>query len=273
MFDTANVYSDGSSEEVTGRLLKEFARRDEIVIATKVYFAKRECPNAIGLSRKAIMQQVDGSLARLGTDYINLYQIHRFDHATPIEETMEALHDVIKAGKVRYIGSSSMASWQFARMQHLADLHGWTRFVSMQNYVNLLYREEEREMLPLCVADGVGVIPWSPLARGALSRGWGVSTQRAEADQKNPILFFHDDPADKKVVDRVEELARERSVPMAQVALAWLIRKPAITAPIIGASRAGHLEDALGALDLTLSESEVARLEEFYMPHSVTGFS
>jgi 1-deoxyxylulose-5-phosphate synthase len=271
-FDTANMYSGGSSEEVTGRLLKEFTRRDEIVIATKVFFAVEDRPNAAGLSRKAIMQEIDKSLRRLDTDYIDLYQIHRFDHATPIEETMEALHDVVKAGKARYIGANSMAAWQFARMQHVADINGWTRFVSMQNYVNLLYREEEREMLPLCIADGIGVTPWSPLARGALSRSWDSSTQRGEADKNNPILFFHTDPADRLIIERVEEVARTRGVPMAQVALAWLIAKPGITAPIVGASREGHLDDAVAALDLVLTDGEIERLEEAYVPHKVMGF-
>ena len=271
-FDTANIYSRGSSEEVTGRLLKEFTKRDEIVLATKLFFADANRPNAAGLSRKAIMQEVDRSLARLGTDYIDLYQIHRFDYGTPIEETMEALHDVVKAGKARYIGANSMAAWQFAKMQHVADRHGWMRFVSMQNYVNLLYREEEREMLPLCLAEGVGVIPWSPLARGALSRSWNSSTQRAEADKKNPILFFHREDADRLVIERVETVAGARGLPMAQVALAWLIAKPGITAPIVGASRAGHLDDAVAALDLTLTDDEIVQLEELYVPHKVTGF-
>ena len=271
-FDTANVYSGGSSEEVTGRLLKEFTRRDEIVVATKLFFAESDRPNAAGLSRKAILREIDESLTRLGTDYIDLYQIHRFDHATPIEETMEALHDVVKAGKARYIGANSMAAWQFAKMQFVAERNGWTRFVSMQNYVNLLYREEEREMLPLCHADGVAVIPWSPLARGALSRPWAASTERAAADLKNPILFFHQDDADRRVIDQVEEVARARGLPMAQIALAWLIAKPVITAPIVGAARTSHLDDAVAALDLILTEDETSRLEDPYIPHKVTGF-
>jgi aryl-alcohol dehydrogenase-like predicted oxidoreductase len=272
-FDTANWYSGGTSEEVTGRLLREFARRDEIVLATKLFFPVGEArPNRSGLSRKAIMQEIDDSLCRLKTDYVDLYIVHRFDYDTPIEETMEALHDIVKAGKARYLGASSMAAWQFARMQHTADLHGWTRFVSMQNYVNLLYREEEREMLPLCVADGIGVTPWSPLARGMLGRPWHVSTERSMADEKNPMRRAHGDEADRAVVSRLEEVAARHGSPMAQVALAWLMARPGISAPIIGATRNLHLDDAVAALDINLSDEEMKLLEEPYTPHRIIGY-
>ena len=271
-YDTANVYSDGSSEEIIGRALKEFARRDEIVIATKVCGRIRPGPNGAGLSRKAIMHEIDASLSRLGTDYVDLYQIHRFDPDTPIEETLEALHDVVQAGKARYIGASSMYAWQFATMLHTADANGWTRFVSMQNYVNLLYREEEREMLPLCDAEGIGVIPWSPLARGRLTRDWGESTKRSQSDEFGRTLYEQTASADREVVEAVASVAKQRSVPMAQVALAWVLAKPAVTAPIVGASKAGHLDDAIAALDINLTPDELAALEAAYVPHEVVGF-
>jgi aryl-alcohol dehydrogenase-like predicted oxidoreductase len=272
-FDTANVYSDGSSEEIVGRALKEFTRRDEVVIATKVHGRMRPGPNGAGLSRKAILHEIDASLTRLGTDYVDLYQIHRFDPETPIEETLEALHDVVKAGKARYIGASSMWAWQFATMLNVAETNGWTRFVSMQNYLNLLYREEEREMLPLCEAEGIGVIPWSPLARGRLTRDWDETTERSETDTFGKTLYQKTADADRTVVDRVAEVAKARGVPRAQVALAWVLAKPEVTAPIVGASKAGHLEDAVAALALELSDEEIARLEEPYLPHAVVGMS
>jgi aryl-alcohol dehydrogenase-like predicted oxidoreductase len=272
-FDTANVYSDGTSEEIVGRALKEFVARDEVVIATKVHGAMRKGPNGGGLSRKAILAEIDASLARLGTDYVDLYQIHRFDHEVPIEETLEALHDVVKAGKARYIGASSMAAWQFATMLHVAEANGWTRFVTMQNYVNLLYREEEREMLPLCAAEGIGLIPWSPLARGRLTRDWDETTERSQTDTFGKTLYAQTADADRKVVETVAEIAKERGVPRAQVALAWVMAKPEVSAPIVGASKSGHLDDAIAALDLALSEDEIARLEEPYVPHAVVGFS
>ncbi|QWA09696.1 aldo/keto reductase [Sodalis ligni] len=272
-FDTANVYSDGTSEEIVGRLLKEFARREEIVIATKVHGRMHPGPNGAGLSRKAIMQEIDNSLRRLGTDYVDLYQIHRFDYSVPIEETLEALHDVVKAGKARYIGASSMYAWQFATMLHVAEAHGWTKFSTMQNYVNLLYREEEREMLPLCEAKGIGVIPWSPLARGRLTRPWDDSTKRSETDKFGKTLYEHTADADRRVVEAVAAVAEERHVPRAQVALAWVLAKSAVSAPIVGASKPGHLDDAIAALDLVLSAEEIARLEAPYVPHSVVGFS
>lgn len=271
-FDTANVYSDGTSEEIVGRALAEFTRREEVVIATKVYNRMRPGPNGAGLSRKAIMQEIDASLKRLGTDYVDLYQIHRFDSATPIEETLEALHDVVKSGKARYIGASSMYAWQFATMLHTSDAHGWTRFVTMQNYLNLLYREEEREMLPLCAAEGIGVIPWSPLARGRLTRPWGdANTKRSGTDAFGKSLYARTEQADKAVVGRVAEVARQRGVPLAQVALAWVLAKPEVSAPIVGASKPGHLDDALAALEVKLGADEIARLEEPYVPHAVVG--
>jgi aryl-alcohol dehydrogenase-like predicted oxidoreductase len=273
-FDTANSYSDGTSEEITGRLLREMARRDEIVVATKVYFPTSpgpSRPNARGLSRKAILEGIDASLRRLGMDYVDLYQIHRWDYRTPIEETLEALHDVVKAGKVRYVGASSMFAWQFAIALQLADRHGWTRFVSMQNHVNLLYREEEREMLPLCRAEGIGVIPWSPLARGRLTRDWRERTFREETDEAGKQFYAGVVEADKAVVDAVGQIAAARRVPRAQVALAWLLQQPGITSPIIGASRSGHLEDAIAALSLTLTSDECKALEAPYVPHPVAG--
>ena len=270
-FDTANMYSDGSSEEITGRALKDFANRDEIVIATKAYFPWRLAPNTMGLSRKALFAAIDDSLTRLGTDYVDLFQIHRFDPATPIAETMEALHDIVKAGKARYIGASSMWAWQFQKMQNTAKTNRWTPFVSMQNYVNLLYREEEREMLPLCRDQGIAVMPWSPLARGRLTRDWDEKTERSETDRVQGLLYTKAIEADKKVVETVAELAKERGVPRAQIAMAWLLHKPGITSPIIGATKMGHLEDAVAATELKLSADEVKRLEAPYVPHEVVG--
>ena len=272
-FDTANVYSDGSSEEIVGRALLDYVPRHEVVLATKVHGPMRQDANGRGLSRKAIMAEIDASLRRLGTDFVDLYQIHRFDAVTPIEETLEALHDVVKAGKALYLGASSMHAWQFCRALHLADRHGWTRFVSMQNHYNLLYREEEREMIGLCLAEGVGVIPWSPLARGKLTRPWQdePTTKRAETDQFGKTLY-KTDAADKAVVAAVVALAEKRGVPPAQVALAWLLGKPGVTAPIIGASKPHHLDEAVAALDLKLSSAEVADLEQPYGPHAVAGF-
>jgi aryl-alcohol dehydrogenase-like predicted oxidoreductase len=271
-FDTANVYSDGSSEEIVGRALQEFTRREEVVIATKVCGRMRAGPNGAGLSRKAIMHEIDASLTRLGTDYVDLYQIHRFDHETPIEETLEALHDVVKAGKARYIGASSMYAWQFATMLHTSDANGWTRFVTMQDYLNLLYREEEREMLPLCEAEGIGVIPWSPLARGRLTRDWDEATERSQSDEFGRTLYEQTAEADRKVVEALATVAADRGVPRAQIALAWVLAKPMVSAPIIGASKAGHLQDAVQALDIVLSEEELASLQAAYVPHAVVGF-
>jgi 1-deoxyxylulose-5-phosphate synthase len=268
VFDTANVYSAGSSEEITGRVLNDLARREELVIATKVHGRMRPGPNGAGLSRKAIMAEIDASLTRLGTDYVDLYQIHRWDPHTPIEETMEALHDVVKAGKARYLGASSMYAWQFAKAQHVAERHGWTRFVSMQNHYNLLYREEEREMLPLCQDQGVGVIPWSPLARGRLTRDWDAMTARAETDEFGASLYQDED---KAIVDKVAEVAARRGVPRAQVALAWLLAQPAVTSPIVGVTKPGHLADAVAAVDLELSPEEVEELGAGYVPHPVAG--
>jgi 1-deoxyxylulose-5-phosphate synthase len=267
-FDTANVYSDGTSEEITGRMLREYANRDEIVLATKVFSPMGRGPNRAGLSRKAIMTAVDDSLRRLGTDYIDLYQIHRFDARTPIEETLEALHDVVKAGKARYIGASSGWAWQFAEALHVADRHGWTRFVTMQNHYNLLYREEEREMMPLCERQGVGVIPWSPLARGRLTRPWDTSTARSETDEFGQQLYLDDD---RRIVEEVAAVAADRGIPAAQVALAWLLSRPAVDAPIIGATKLEHLEDAVAAVDVELTEEECKRLEAPYLPHRVAG--
>src|SRR4051794_4755540 len=274
-FDTANVYSAGSSEEIVGRALRDFTRRDEVVFATKVHGPMRKDPNGKGLSRKAIMTEIDASLRRLGTDYVDLYQIHRWDHSTPIEETLEALYDVVKAGKARYVGASSMFSWQFCKALHLADRHGWTRFVTMQNHYNLLYREEEREMLPLCAAEGVAVLPWSPLARGRLARQWQdrSGTKRAETDEYGKTLYAGAEEADRRVVDRVGEVAAARGLPRAQVALAWLLHNPAVTAPIVGATKPHHLEDAAAALSVKLSPEEIAALEAPYVPHPVAGFS
>jgi aryl-alcohol dehydrogenase-like predicted oxidoreductase len=271
-FDTADVYSAGASEVATGRLVGKLLSRDEVVIATKVHGQMTPGPNGRGLSRKHILSAIDASLGRLGMDYVDLYQIHRWDKQSPIEETMEALHDVVRAGKARYIGASSMYAWQFARAQHVAERNGWTRFVSMQNHYNLLYREEEREMIALCVDDGIGVIPWSPLARGFLTgtrtREGERRTTRAETDGFQDVLYG---PADFDVVDRLDEVAGEKGLPPAQVALAWLLHKPGVTAPIVGATKLGHLEDALAAAELTLTAEEIARLEEPYVPHPVIG--
>jgi aryl-alcohol dehydrogenase-like predicted oxidoreductase len=271
-FDTANTYSDGTSEEIVGRALGDFARREEIVIATKVYYPMREGPNARGLSRKSILTEIDASLRRLGTDYVDLYQIHRWDHTTPIEETLAALHDVIKAGKARYMGASSMYAWQFSRAQYVARQNGLTPFASMQNYYNLLYREEEREMMPLCAAERVAVLPWSPLARGRLTREWDETSTRKENDEFGKTLYTATADADRKVVERVAEVAKKRGVPRAQIALAWVAQKPFVTAPIVGASQPHHLDDAVAALSLGLTSEEIASLEEPYAPHSVVGF-
>lgn len=271
-FDTANVYSDGTSEEFVGRALKDFSTRDEVVIATKVHGRMRPGPNGGGLSRKAILTEIDNSLRRLGTDYVDLYQIHRFDYGTPLEETLEALHDVVRAGKARYIGASSMYAWQFLKALETADRHGWTRFVSMQNYLNLLYREEEREMLPLCAAEGVGVIPWSPLARGRLTRDWDAASARSETDEFGKSLYAATAEADKRVVDRVTEVAGQHGVPRAQVALAWVLQKSPVTSPIVGATKMHHLDDAVAALELTLTDTDIQALESPYIPHPVLGF-
>ncbi|MEU0970751.1 aldo/keto reductase [Streptomyces sp. NPDC005917] len=267
-FDTANVYSDGTSEEIVGKALRDFARRDEIVLATKVHGRMRPGPNGGGLSRKAILTEIDQSLGRLGTDHVDLYQIHRFDHETPIEETMEALHDVVKAGKARYIGASSMYAWEFSKAQYTAERNGWTKFVSMQNHYNLLYREEEREMLPLCADQGVGVLPWSPLARGRLTRDWGTVTERSANDNFGDRLYQE---GDRATVEAVTRLADDRGVPRAQVALSWLLRQNTVTAPIIGASKPGHIEDAVAAVELELSDKELDELQRPYGPHSIAG--
>jgi len=268
VFDTANVYSGGSSEEITGRALRDLAAREDVVIATKVHGRMRPGPNGAGLSRRAIMQEIDASLTRLGTDHVDLYQIHRWDPHTPIEETMEALHDVVRAGKARYLGASSMYAWQFAKAQHTAELHGWTKFVSMQNHYNLLYREEEREMLPLCADQGVGVIPWSPLARGRLTREWDASTARTETDEFGASLYRDED---KAIVDTVGAVAERRGVPRAQVALAWLLSQPVVTSPIVGVTKPHHLTDAVAAVDLELTPDEVEELGAGYTPHPVAG--
>ncbi|HEX5267484.1 MAG TPA: aldo/keto reductase [Acidimicrobiales bacterium] len=270
-FDTANVYSLGSSEEIVGRALGELANRDEVVIATKVHGSMRPGPNSAGLSRKAIMTEVDASLRRLGTDHIDLYQIHRWDRRTPIEETLEALDDVVRSGKVRYLGASSMWAWQFSKALYIAERHGWARFVSMQNHYNLLNREEEREMLPLCLDQGIAVIPWSPLARGRLTRDPSEVTERSQTDEFGRALY---DPAgaDGAVIERVAKVAADRGVPRAQVALAWLLAKPGVTAPIVGATKPHHLDDAVAAADLDLSAEEISALEEPYVPHRVAGF-
>jgi aryl-alcohol dehydrogenase (NADP+) len=268
-FDTANVYSLGTSEEFVGRALRDFALRDEVVVATKVHGTMRKGRNAAGLSRKAIMTEVDHSLRRLGMDYIDLYQIHRFDPTTPIEETMEALHDVVKAGKARYIGASSMWAWQFSKAQYVAEQNGWTKFISMQNHYNLLNREEEREMMPLCVDQGVGVIPWSPLARGRLTRDWDNATSRSETDEFGKGLYK---PEDQVIVERVAEVAKELNTPRAQVALAWVLSKPFVTSPIVGATKEAHIDDAIAACEIQLSAEHIARLEEPYTPHESVGF-
>jgi len=267
-FDTANVYSAGSSEEITGSTLLSMVPREEVVIATKVHGRMGPGANGQGLSRKSILAEIDHSLRRLGTEYVDLYQIHRWDPTTPIEETLEALHDVVKAGKARYIGASSMYAWQFAQALYLADLHGWTRFVSMQNYYNLLYREEEREMFPLCADQGVGSIPWSPLARGRLTRPWDEQTARSESDEFGRSLY-HD--ADRPIVDTVIDIAQQRGVTPAQVALAWVLTNPVVNSPIVGATKPHHLADAAAAVDLRLEDPEIERLERDYRPHAVAG--
>jgi aryl-alcohol dehydrogenase (NADP+) len=267
-FDTANVYSAGTSEEVTGTLLGELADREDVVLATKVHGRMRPGPNGGGLSRKAIIQELDASLRRLGTDYVDLYQIHRWDPMTPIEETMEALHDAVKSGKVRYLGASSMYAWQFAKAQYTADLGGWTRFVSMQNHYNLLYREEEREMLPFCADQGVGVLPWSPLARGRLTRDWDVSTARSETDEFGRTLYRDED---QRIVASVASVADRLALPRAQVALAWLLSKEVVTSPIVGVSRIEHLRDAVAAVDVELPPEDVEALEAAYQPHAIAG--
>ncbi|ALK33864.1 aldo/keto reductase [Burkholderia plantarii] len=272
-FDTANTYSDGTSEEIVGRALREYTKRDDVVIATKVFNRMRPGPNGAGLSRKAILTEIDHSLKRLGTDYVDLYQIHRWDPTTPIEETLEALHDVVKAGKARYIGASSMAAWQFSKALYTSRLNGWTEFVSMQNHLNLLYREEEREMLPLCAEQGVAVIPWSPLARGRLTRNWDETSERQQSDNVGTRLYDATAEADKAVVEAVARIAAARNVPRAQVALAWVARKSAVTAPIVGISKPHHLTDALAALELKLDDDEIAALEAPYVPHAVAGFT
>ncbi|AYG60700.1 aldo/keto reductase [Rhizobium jaguaris] len=270
--DTANTYSNGSSEEIVGRAIKDFARREDIVLATKVFNRMRPGPNGAGLSRKAIFDEIDNSLRRLGTDYVDLYQIHRWDYTTPIEETLEALHDIVKAGKARYIGASSMYSWQFAKAIYTSRLNGWTEFVSMQNHVNLLYREEEREMLPFCEDQKIAVIPWSPLARGRLTRDWDEATARSETDEFGKTLYTQAIDADRKVVEAVGTIAKARGVARAQVATAWILQKSAITAPIIGASKSGHITDAVAALSVKLTPEEIEALESPYIPHGVAGF-
>src|SRR6266853_1112951 len=273
-FDTANVYSVGASEEVLGRFLRAHTRREAVVIATKVHARMRDEPNGQGLSRKEIFYELDQSLRRLETGYVDLYQIHRWDYETPIQETLEALHDVVKAGKVRYIGASSMYAWQFAKALYTADLHRWTRFVSMQNHYNLIYREEEREMMKLCAAEGIGVIPWSPLARGKLTRPWAAeATKRSETDQFTQAIYSKTEEADKKVVDRLGEVAERRGIPRATLALAWMLSKPVITSPIVGATKPNHLTDAVAALQVKLAAEEIASLEEPYVAHPVLGFS
>jgi aryl-alcohol dehydrogenase-like predicted oxidoreductase len=271
-FDTANVYSDGSSEEIVGAVLADAARREEILIATKVHGRMGPGPNGGGLSRGAILTQVDASLRRLGTDYIDLYQIHRYDPRTPIEETMEALHDLVRAGKVRYLGASSMWTWRLVQMQEVALANGWTPFVSMQDQYNLLMREEEREMLPYCEATGVGVLPWSPLARGRLTRDWDAATDRARTDEFGRSLYSQAEESNRRIVQAVAAVAAERGVPRAQVALAWLLHQPTVTAPIVGVTKPEHLSDAVAAVDLELSDTELDRLEEQYTPRAPEGF-
>ncbi|MFC5449852.1 aldo/keto reductase [Paenibacillus aestuarii] len=270
-FDTANVYADGTSEEIIGRALKDYANRDEIVIASKVHFRMHQGPNGAGLSRKAIMSEIDKSLMRLGTNYVDLYQIHRWDYNTPIEETMEALHDVVKAGKARYIGASAMYAWQFLKALHVAEKNGWTRFVSMQNHLNLIYREEEREMLPLCKSEKIGVIPYSPLASGRLARDWSETTLRSETDQMQKIKYDATAAQDRLVVERVTAIAEKYGVPRIHIALAWLLQKEPVSAPIIGATKVSQLEEAVAALSITLTPEDIASLEEPYVPHPVVG--
>ena len=272
-FDTANSYSDGTSEEFLGRALKDFARRDEVVIATKVFFPMTEGPNGRGLSRKAIFTAIDASLRRLGTNHVDLYQVHRWDYSTPIEETLEALHDVVKAGKARYLGASSMFAWQFCKALHLAKENRWTRFSTMQNHYNLLYREEEREMMPLCADAGIGVMCWSPLARGRLTSAWGTDTPRTRTDTYGNALYVHSAVSDRGIVEQVAAIADARGIPKAQVALAWLAQKAFVNTPIIGASKRQHLDDAVAALGLDLTAAEIAQLEAPYIPHAVAGHS
>lgn len=270
-FDTANIYSYGDSETILGKALQQFARREEVVVATKVFFTRSDGPNQHGLSRKAIMTQIDHSLKRLKTDYIDLYIIHRWDYKTPIEETMEALHDLIKAGKVRYIGASAMYAWQFEKAQYIADSHGWNRFVSMQSHLNLIYREEEREMLPLCQDMNVSVTPYSPLASGRLTRSWEGNSKRWQTDTVAQGKYDENETQDMPIVRRIEDIARRHSVPMTQISLAWLLQKPQVAAPIVGATRPDHLDDAIAALDVKLTPDEVTYLEEPYRPHTVVG--
>lgn len=274
-FDTANMYGSGQSETVVGRAIREFGRRDEIVLATKVYFPMRDDPNGAGLSRKHILAEADASLRRLGTDYIDLYQIHRWDYSTPIEETLEALDSLVRAGKVRYLGASSMFAWQFSKALHLADRNGWSRFVSMQPQYNLINREEEREMLPLCLAEGIGVIPWSPLARGRLTRPWAApsSSGRADTDQTARQLYDATEADDRRVIDRLGEVSGRLGLPRAQVALAWMLHKPVVTAPIVGPTKPHHLTDAVAALDIALSAEVLVSLEELYTPHGIVGYA
>jgi 1-deoxyxylulose-5-phosphate synthase len=272
-FDTANTYSDGTSEEIVGRALKDFARRDEVIVATKVFFPMGPGPNSRGLSRKAIFAAIDASLKRLGTDYVDLYQIHRWDYATPIEETLEALHEVVKSGKARHLGASSMYAWQFSKALGIARQRRWTPFATMQNHYNLLYREEEREMMPLCADERIGVIPWSPLARGRLTRAWDSETARTRTDAFGNKLYESTVDADRRVVEQVAAIAAARGVPRAQVALAWIHQKTFITAPIIGASKSQHLDDAVASLTLKLEAAEIAQLEAPYVPHAISGHS
>ncbi|QND48492.1 aldo/keto reductase [Rhizobium lusitanum] len=270
--DTANTYSNGSSEEIVGRAIKDFSRREDIVLATKVFNRMRPGPNGAGLSRKAIFDEIDNSLRRLGTDYVDLYQIHRWDYTTPIEETLEALHDVVKAGKARYIGASSMYAWQFAKAIYTSRLNGWTEFVSMQDHLNLLYREEEREMLPFCEDQKIAVIPWSPLARGRLTRDWDEATARTETDEFGKTLYTQALEADRNVVEAVGTIAKARGIARAQVATAWILQKSAVTAPIVGASKPGHIADAVASLAVKLTPEEIEALESPYVPHGVAGF-
>lgn len=270
--DTANVYSDGTSEEIVGRAIKDFSRREDVVLATKVFNRMRPGPNGAGLSRRAIFAEIDNSLRRLGTDYVDLYQTHRWDYGTPIEETLEALHDVVKSGKARYIGASSMHAWQFSQAIYTSRLNGWTEFISMQDHINLLNREEEREMLPLCKDQKIAVMPWSPLARGRLTRAWDEVSERQKTDEFGKGLYTKSVESDRKIVEQVAAIAKKRGVPQAQVALAWVAQKPGITSPIIGASKPDHLTDAVAALSLKLTPEEVAALEAPYVPHPVVGF-
>jgi 1-deoxyxylulose-5-phosphate synthase len=271
-FDTANVYSDGTSEEIVGRALKDFVRREDVVLATKVNGRMRPGPNGAGLSRKAIFAEIDNSLRRLGTDFVDLYQIHRWDPTVPIEETMEALHDVVKAGKARYIGGSNMHAWQFAKAIYTSRLHGWTEFISMQDHLNLINREEEREMLPLCIDQGIAVMPWSPLARGRLTRGWNESSSRQDSDEYGKTLYNGFPESDRLVIEAVGKIAKGRGVPRAQIALAWVLQKKGVTSPIVGASKAEQLTDAVAALSLKLTEDEIKTLEAPYVPHHLTKF-